>query len=673
MTRLLPVSLVALLACGRPSPPVPGTGGTHGRTRGTSGTAGTSGSSVTSGSSGGSSSGSTGTGGSSGSSSSGGSGGNAGCSVTWQGASRTFGPPVALSTDPASSIVAPVFLPPSTARAVVFEPSIPELALADPTGQTGPQRLDNATFPAAAGSTVVQQPFDASSALVVLGSGSAVSFVSSDGNAHGPFSLGQAGLTSLLSSLPLEGGTGALLLGQGASGLGWTTVGASSPPPLTVFPLGISGVQSSTAALWDDGQGGVWALLDVVYGSGTALLVAHGGGTPFSFAQPKRLDTLDPGGLAGFEAALGPTGQLGVLLVEGSSASPSLAGYAVSTAGSLTGGLIATLPAALTLPSSPAVTPWSVVCGAQGSCDPTVRFDAAGDLLAAWTLSGKLNLARLPAGTSAWPSFQQIVGGPLASALAVDSTGDASALTGTSPTYSVLAVPASGAPTLTPLNIQVANPVLAAATSNGSGAFWGLSPSEPSQILGWSYVAAGNPSEGSPLVLPGGETAGALRLSTAPAAGAGPTALELAYPSAVGPSFSGVAGPGWAALTGSLGSAGDLLLSSYDPSAAQLGAPVSVALSGWQSSAGATFADLQVDAAGVALVAFAQPLGGSAPDLYLASAAQNATPSLACSPLPLLSAGSGTGVKLTFATDLLAGGTAVFCGRDAPATAALAR
>ena len=679
MRTLLVSSILwfSLVACSNASPPPPvagsgraaGSGGrTGGRTGGslsgsaTGSSSGTSGGPGTSSGSGtGTSSGTGGTtgGGTSGSSSTGGNGG--GCAVQWQGATRTFGPAIALSSDPASSVAAPVFLPSGLVRAVVIEPSLPQLALADPTGAAGPQRLDAPLSPGTGSPPLIQQPLDDSSALVVLeqgGQATAVSYVSADGSAHGPFTLANAGLTVLDASLPLEGGAGAVLLGQAANaGLAWVTVTSSGISALRSVPLGISGVQSVVPALWDDGQGGVWALLQVAYGSSSALLAMHGGGTPFAFAAPARLDTVDPGAVAGFQAVLGPQGALGVLLVEGAS---TLAGYALTTSGTPTGGILSTLAPAPTLPSSPASSPgWLTACSTQGSCDPAVRFDGAGDLLAAWTLSGELNVARLPAGSSTWSPRQQLPGGPLASTLAVDASGDASALTAAT---ALLLAPSSGGLALTSLP-GLAGAAVAASTGQGGGSVWGTSTSQPDAIVGWTFGSQGLPQELTPVVLPGGVQAQRLILAAPPASGSGPTSFELAYPSSFGPSFSGTAGPGWAAIAG----AGMLFLATYDPASGALGTPAEVALPGWQAGSGPLPA-LQVDTTGAALLAFSQAVGTPAPNLYVATAAPGSTPAPACAPLPPVQ----TSTPLTFATSAVAGGAAIFCGRDAPATAAVA-
>ncbi|HUB08750.1 MAG TPA: hypothetical protein VMB50_17210 [Myxococcales bacterium] len=655
---------VCLLACGGSPPPVEDSGGhgtssSGGRTAGaTSGGLSGTGSSAGAGSTGGTT-GAQGTGGSS-------SGGATGsCPLVWAGATRSFGPSVALSADPASSIVAPLFLPSGLLRIVVLEPGVPDLALADPAGQA--QRLDSALFPGTSDTPQVQQPLDGSSGLVLFDAASAVSYVGSDGSAHGPFGLANAGITGFLSSLPLEGGAGGLLLGTGAAGLAWATVGSGGITPLTVIPLGIAGVQSVAATLWDDGQSGVWALFQASYGSSTALEAAHGGGTPFTFNAPQRLDALDPGELLGFEAVLGPQGQLGVLLTEGSSANPTLAGYALSTAGAMTGGFVETLPAPLALPTAPAASPWGT-CGGQMSCDPVVRFDASGDLMAAWTLQGELSVARLAVGASAWPTHAEVAGGPLVTPLAVDAAGDASALAGSMGSYTLLTAPATGLPLQTALDVAaLTNPMLAAATSDGSGAFWGTSSAEAGDILGWSYGPSGSPQEVTPVVLSGGEQVAGLLLAAGPVAAA---SLELSYPSALGASFSGAAGPGWAVIEGSLSSGGtDLLLSSYDPSTAVLGLPVSVALSGWQSNTGASLDGVDVDPAGDALVAFSQSVGNAAPNLYVVSAPPGGPPPAACAPLPLV-ANPG---PFAIAADLAGADSRIVCERVSPATVAVAQ
>ena len=99
-----------------------------------------------------------GSGAGSGSGSGSGSGGG-GCSVDWEGGTRTFGAPKALSSDPASSVVAAIFPSDGPPELLISEPGTSQLVLAAADGSGAPQRADSDTL-AATGSSALDRRRD---------------------------------------------------------------------------------------------------------------------------------------------------------------------------------------------------------------------------------------------------------------------------------------------------------------------------------------------------------------------------------------------------------------------------------------------------------------------------------------------------------------------------------
>jgi hypothetical protein len=551
---------------------------------------------------------------------------------------------------------------------LISEPGVPQLVLLPADSSGGSQRVDSDTLKAAAGTQLsISVATDGSGATISYGE--AADYVDSDGMVHGPFALATVGLLSITAAVALENGAGAVLLGMGAGGPGWVTLGPAGFGTVTTFNFGeTADVTQPAPVLWDDGSGNLSAVLPLSYEQGKAqgLFVARGtstSGSPFSFSSPVRLDTEAPGTVNGFEVSLGPTGALGVLLGEGTS---ELAGFAVAPDGTVSGGTIATLASAVTLqaPAGGSV-PWYSGCGAGGSCDPQLRFADNGDLVVAWSLGGDLTFARLPPLASAWRAPQAVTGGPLLTPLATDGAGDVAGLAQVFAGDAIALASAVGAPSLEALpqaSGLIPGP-FAAATTSGAGALWGAVPTEPGEIFGWTFsLGGGAPAVTSPARLPGGE-----HVSTLVAAA--PT-----VPSSVGDSFFGTASPGWMLIGGSLDGSFDVLLSAFVPTTGALGPPMSVAVPGWQESSGVTNASLFVDGQGTALVAFTQSVGSAGPNLFFSTAEAGAAPSTACYAVPPV-ANSGLALYVDqnpYGPALVTGSGHLLVSYDAPATISLA-
>jgi hypothetical protein len=551
--------------------------------------------------------------------------------------------------------VSTVFPSSGPPQVLIFEPGTPQLVLTPADASAAPQRLDSGGLPAALGSELsINTATDGSG--TVISYGTAVDYLDSSGTVHGPFSLATVGLLSINAAVALEKGAGAVLLGLGQSGPGWITLGPNGLGTLTTFDLAeVADATQPAPLLWDDGSGDLYAVVQLSSGQGTslALFAAAGGGSPFVFGSPTRLDTQRPGLVNGFEAAVGPTGNLGILLSEGTSV---LAGFAVDPSGTVSGGVIQSLSAAVTLQTPGAASvPWDVGCGAGGSCDPQLRYAGNGDLVAAWTLAGELNVARLPSGSSTWQSPQTAAGGPLLSPLATDAAGDLTGLAQIPAGSAIAFLPAAGAPGFQPLP-QVTGLALgpfAAATGTSGGALWATEPNQPGDVFAWTLALGGGAPVAVPAVtLPGSESVASLGIAAA------------TIPSSSGDSFFGTASPGWMLIGGSLDGSDDLLLTPFSPATGILGTLTSVAVSGWQGSTGVTSSSLFVDLQGDALVAFDQSVGNAASNLYFSSAAPGGMPSASCYAIPPLTNGG--------MLSLYVGASDLVVGYDAPATVSLA-
>ncbi len=599
-----------------------------------------------------------------------------GCGGAWQGATRVFGAPRVLSGDGASSIVATLFLPSGLTEALILEPGKPDLVLDRIDAAAAAVPVDRAALPVDPKSPIaVRTPLDESAAAIFYGPGGlSASFVDGGGVPHGPFDLSAAGLVSVSASVALEGGAGVVILGTSSAGPVWTTLGASGVGALAPFALGITpDATQSAPLLWDDGTGALTALLPVSYAGKTqlALFGAQGRGNPFAFGPPLRLDTVAPGAVTGWTLALGPSGEAGVLTTQGNQADPQLVGFRLTSSGAAGGIVPDSLAGAIGLGPPPAgLLPWTAGCRAGAGCDPALRFDSSGDLIAVWTQDGSLGIARLPAGATSWGQPAIVQAGPLASNLAVDPAGDVAALVQSPAGLALLQAPASGSPTFAPLAPIPGDFVpegFAAPTAAGGGAIFGRAPSQPSQIFDWSFPPSGGPTAGSGALLGGGEQAEGLTL-------AAPT---LAVSD--GPNFFGAAVAGWTAIAAAGSTAApfraDLLLAPYDPTAASIGTPVDVAVPGWEQT-GTTEQAFAVDPQGDALLVFSQPQGG-APPVYAEFAAAGATPKTACLALPAPSSAPGAlrvaVDQIPFGPKALTGSGRIVLGTDAPATAALAR
>ena len=603
-----------------------------------------------------------------GSATTGGGGSYASCPGSWFGGTSSFRTPSPLSADPGSTLAGLAFLQ-SGPVALVAEPQTPDLrALWVGSSPPRAQRLDSAGLPFSGDVASVQlfTALDGSAALVWFpvsqgdSAGSALALITPAG-AGSPLGFAGSGLTASFGVAGLARSGGAELLGYDPSGLPLLVEIGAGPSYAARLPAP-AGVTSAPGArapvLWDDQHGSFVGLAPVPsQGGGLALFALRG-------AAFTRIDVDAPEEAQGALLALGPGGELGALVEEGSGA-PELAGYVLDGAG-LSGGRITQLSAPLALPGTPSA-PWGGPClGIQATgCDPFLRFEpAAGgapSLAVAFTTPSGLELSRLaPSAGASWSTPAAVANGPLVSPLALGPGGSLLGLeappTGLSfidldgGTASVAPVPpGSGAfPAL-----------FVAAGPGGGGALWGGAPGS-STIASWTFEGA-SIAAGPTATLSGGEQ---------------PATLEFAAtepPSSAGAPYFAVAEPGWLLLGGALagqgGGARDLLLAAADPATGALAGLTSIAAAGWQQGAGASPVALLVDGQGVALVVFTQASAGSTLD-YVVHAAPGGVPTAPCSPVP-------AGAWRFFADvkplpGYPSSGTLVF-GRDGPATVVIAK